>query len=72
MGYTLKIDKQSCLSSGRCVAVAPTAFGLDDDQLAEVLGGAAALSDEQLLAIAKTCPSCAILLHDEQGQEVEF
>ena len=72
MGYTVKIDKQSCLSSGRCVAVAPAAFGLDDDQLAEVLGDAASLPDERLLAIAKACPSYAILLYDEQGQEVEL
>ena len=35
MGYTVKIDKESCLSSGRCVAVAPRGFGFDDDQLAD-------------------------------------
>ncbi len=72
MGYTVKIDKQSCLSSGRCVAVAPKAFGLDGDQLAETLAGVSSLPDELLLRIAKTCPSYAILLYDEQGRELDL
>jgi len=72
MGYTVKIDKQSCLSSGRCMAVAPEAFGLDDDQLGEVLPDVTRVPDERLLEIAKACPSYAIQLYDEQGREVEL
>ena len=71
MGYTVKIDKESCLSSGRCVAVAPRGFGFDDDQLAEILPGAASLPDERLVAIAKSCPASAILLFDQADNEID-
>ncbi len=72
MAYTVKIDKQSCLSSGRCVTVAAETFGFDGDELAETLPGVASVPDERLLEIAKSCPSYAILLYDEQGRELDL
>ncbi len=72
MPYTLRIDKQSCQSSGRCVGAAPGAFALDADHLAEVLPGAAALADEQALSIARGCPALAIHVFEEDGEEVEL
>ena len=71
MGYTVKIDKQSCLSSGRCMQAAPGAFALDEDQLADVGADAAALAPELLREIARGCPAYAILLYDESGAEVD-
>ncbi len=72
MAYTIKIDKQSCLSSGRCVTVAPEGFAFDGDELAETLPGVASVADERLLEIAKSCPSYAILVCDEQGRELDL
>ena len=72
MAYTVKIDKQTCLSSGRCVTVAAEAFGFDGDELAEPLPGVASVPDERLLEIVKSCPSYAILLFDEQGRELDL
>jgi ferredoxin len=54
------IDKDECLSAGKCVADHPEAFGFDDDELAEVLPGAAALDDDTLLRAARRCPSGAL------------
>jgi ferredoxin len=71
MGYRVRIDLQSCLSSGRCVGAAPGAFGLDADHLAEVLPGVARLSDEQILEIARSCPAFAVLVSDADGNEVD-
>jgi ferredoxin len=71
VGYSVRIDKESCLSSGRCVRAAPVAFGLDADHLAEVLPGAAALSDERILEIARGCPVFAVLVFDADGDEVD-
>jgi ferredoxin len=70
--YTVRIDPQSCQSSGRCARAAPRAFGLDADHLAEVLPGVAELSDEALLAIARGCPALAIHVFDERGEELEL
>jgi hypothetical protein len=53
------------------VRAAPVAFGLDADHLAEVLPGAAALSDERILEIARGCPVFAVLVFDVDGDEVD-
>ena len=66
------VDKQSCQSSGRCVHAAPGAFALDADHLAEVRPGASALSEEELLAIARACPALAIHVFDAWGEEQEL
>jgi ferredoxin len=68
----VSVDKQSCQSSGRCVRAAPGAFALDADHLAEVLPGAADLSDDAQLAIARACPALAIHVFDARGEEREL
>jgi ferredoxin len=72
MGYTVRIDKQRCQSSGRCVHAEPKGFALDSDHLASLLPGAALLSDGRLLEIARQCPALAIAVLDEQGNEVDL
>ena len=64
---TVSIDKERCVSSGRCMADEPTAFGFDADELADVLGGASALSAERLVVIARRCPGLAIEVTSEDG-----
>lgn len=70
--YTVRIDAESCQSSGRCVRAAPGAFALDADHLAHPLPGAAALPGAELLGIARGCPALAIHVFDEDGQEIEL
>lgn len=72
MALSVRIEKDNCVSAGKCVADAPTAFAFDADELAEVLPGAAALTDEQLIRIARQCPGRAILLSDADGNDVSF
>ncbi|MFC4945049.1 ferredoxin [Pseudonocardia sp. GCM10023141] len=72
MTYTATVDKDVCISSGRCVADAPEAFDFDDDELAEAVPGHPGLSDAALVELARVCPSGAIRVHDELGAEVEL
>ncbi len=65
------IDKRSCLSSGRCIEAEPSGFGWDADELGEVLAGAAELSAQRLLAVARGCPGLAIRILDEAGREID-
>jgi ferredoxin len=65
-----EIDKESCLSSGRCVADLPAAFGWDADELAEPLPGAASVPHEALRDAARNCPGMAIHLVDDTGADV--
>ncbi len=71
MAYTVVIDKQICQSSGNCVNEDPRAFGLDDDDLGDVLAPAGNLPHERLVEIAARCPAIAIAIFDENGGEVE-
>ena len=41
------------------------------DELAEAVPGHPGLSDDTLLDIARACPAGAIVLRDEQGEEIE-
>jgi ferredoxin len=72
MGYTAKVDRELCVSAGACVEAAPKAFGWDDEHIAVVLPGAEQASNDKLLEVAKACPATAIMLYDEDGQEVDL
>ena len=60
MGYTVHIDKNLCMSSGRCVLDEPDAFRFDDDELAEPTTGVTELPEDRLTAAARACPSGAL------------
>ena len=60
MEQRVYIDKDECMSSGRCVLDEPEAFRFDADQLAEPTAGAATLAEDRLLAVLDACPSGAI------------
>ena len=72
MSLRLRIDNDSCVSSGKCVADHPDAFGFDDDELAVALTASSGLSDETKMKAARRCPSGAILLFDALGEPVEI
>jgi ferredoxin len=67
MAYTVAVDKDVCISSGKCVADAPGAFRFDADELAEPVSRSPGLSDAALLEIGRNCPSGAIAVFDEDG-----
>jgi ferredoxin len=72
MPHTVTVDKDACLSSGRCVADAPEAFRFDDDELAEPVEPQPRADDDLLLAVARACPSAAIAVHDAAGRPVDL
>ncbi|MCZ6464731.1 MAG: ferredoxin [Proteobacteria bacterium] len=72
MGDRAVVDKQSCLSSGRCLQAEPRAFVEDEDHLAEATAAARELSRERLVEIARSCPSIAITVLDDDGNEVDL
>ena len=59
------IDRDECLSSGKCVADAPEAFGFDDEELVVALGGLDDLSDDLAVKIVRNCPSGALRIADD-------
>jgi ferredoxin len=71
MGFTVRIDKNSCQSAGNCVDAAPEGFGFDEDGLGDVKPAAGSLPRARLLEIARRCPALAISIFDETGREIE-
>jgi ferredoxin len=72
VGVRVRVDRQSCQSSGRCVAAAPEAFAFDAEHLAALVPGAPALARERALAIARGCPALAIEVLGEDGAPLDF
>ncbi len=72
VGERAVVDKQSCLSSGRCLQAEPRAFVEDEDHLAEATAATRELSRERLVEIARSCPAIAIAVLDDDGNEVDL
>lgn len=64
------VDRDACIGAATCVVVAPQAFDLDDKDIAIVKDGALQSGDAALLAGAQSCPVQAILLFDEEGNQI--
>ena len=65
----IKIDCARCIGDALCVGHAPLVFVLNDDNKAEVVNPEGA--DEQTIReAAQDCPSIAILLEDENGNQI--
>lgn len=63
------VDRDLCIGAASCVAVAPGVFELDDENKAVVTNPKGA-DDETILLAAKSCPTHAILLYDENGEQI--
>lgn len=63
------IDRDLCIGAASCIAVAPDVFDLDSENKAVVKDKNAA-DDETLLLAAQSCPTKAIMLYDEEGNQI--
>jgi len=59
----VKVDKESCIGCGTCVAIAPKTFKLGDDGKAEVIESSDD-SGEKIKEAAEACPVKAIKLEN--------
>ena len=69
MPYIVSIDQSRCIGAGNCVHIAPTAFQLDEENIAYLVDPAS-VDDETMLDAARSCPTNAIYLDTEDGQAV--
>ncbi len=65
----VRVDRDLCIGVGNCVAYAPTVFALDEENKAVILGPSS-VDDEALLEAAESCPENAIIVEDDEGNQV--
>ena len=65
----VKVDRELCIGVSNCVAIAPTAFKLDEENKA-VLLDPSSVDDDSLLEAAESCPANAIIIEDDQGNQL--
>ncbi len=70
MNFRIEIETDDCMSSGKCVADYPGVFVFDEDELA-ALTPSANLTDKEIIKVARNCPSRAILVFDENNDQVD-
>ena len=78
----IKVDREKCIGAASCVALLPKVFKLDSDNKAvmkhkdgqessdwvdyyEIDG-----TPEELIAAAESCPTLAIIIEDDDGNQV--
>ncbi len=78
------VDRNLCIGAASCVVIAPEVFDMDDENKAVIKrkGGdktqdaveknnlETELDDETILLAAKSCPTMAIILEDEDGNVI--
>jgi ferredoxin len=64
-----KVDRDICIGAAMCVSTAPEVFELNNEGLSEVVNPDAG-DDDLLREAAESCPVQAIILEDEDGNQV--
>lgn len=61
---SVRVERDLCIGSGKCVLLVPETFQLDGEEIAIVVDASAA-TEEALERAASRCPAGAIFLNDE-------
>jgi ferredoxin len=65
----IRIDREKCVSAENCVASAPTVFELDEDGKARLIDPRS-VDDDMLWLVAELCPTEAIILESDEGEQL--
>lgn len=63
------VDRELCIGAASCIALAGKTFRLDDENKAVIIEPRSD-SDDDIHAAAASCPTNAIYLYDEDGNQV--
>jgi len=65
----IMVDRELCIGAASCVALAAKTFKLDDENKAVVIDPKGD-SEDDIMAAALSCPTNAIFLYDENGEQI--
>ena len=67
---TVSIDRDSCISSGNCVKVAPGLFELDDESIVVFARTADSADRDLVIEACEVCPVEALTVKDSSGKQI--
>ncbi|OGK30195.1 hypothetical protein A3F29_00810 [Candidatus Roizmanbacteria bacterium RIFCSPHIGHO2_12_FULL_33_9] len=67
---SVKVDRDLCIGAATCIAVAVKTFNLDTEAKAVILDSADEETRDAIIEAAKSCPTAAIIIHDENGKQI--
>ncbi len=65
----VRIDRELCIGISNCVAVAPTVFELDGENIA-VVTDPTSVGEDKIMAAAESCPQNAVIVEDDKGRQL--
>lgn len=68
--HKVMVDRKTCIGAATCIVIAPDAFEMDNENIAIVKADALNVDDDTLLMAAQSCPTGAIILYDEAGNQI--
>lgn len=71
MAYRVEVQKDLCISSGKCVSDGPKVFRFDSQELAEPISETTDYELQSLLKLARNCPGEAITIFAENGESID-
>ena len=78
----IRVDREKCIGAASCVALAPTVFELDSDNKAIMKSKEGTRSSDwvdiseldasfdDIMAAAESCPTLAIIIEDDDGNQI--
>jgi ferredoxin len=63
------VDRDLCQGIGNCVAIIPGVFKLDKENK-EIATNIESISEEKIREAAESCPLDAIILQDDEGEQL--
>ncbi len=68
--FKVRVNGDTCVGCGTCTVVAPQVFDLGSDNKATIKPGAELSDFSLVLTSAKSCPVSAIIVSDENGDQI--
>lgn len=69
-GMTVRIDRALCIGSGNCTNLAPELFVLGSDNIVAFKDDAPDIDTGRLEEATAICPVDALILEDEEGEQI--
>ncbi len=69
-GRTVRIDRTLCIGSGNCTNIAPEIYVIREDNIVDFQDDTPDIDEGRLEEAAALCPVDALIVEDENGEQI--